>query len=485
MKIYHWIIACCILLPIGGCSDWLDVTPESSVDEKDLFSTGEGYRNALNGVYRQMSLTPMYGQEMSWGFVDVLGQLYDVQKLSNYSAYGIAAKNYAYRDEAVKAVISAIWSNTYNSIANCNNIVGRIAGEDPLKFRGGETEQHLIQGEALALRAFLYFDLLRLWAPAPVTHSSGNYMPYFEHYPSTYEPDKSVTEILSLVERDLIQARNLIAPFDTLPDKSMLVSEKRIKNTWVSSTVTDLFLLYRGFRMNYYAVTAELARVYNYMGEYEKAGRCAQEVLDAFSDEYSTACFKLSAKDEIKNNDRKRYKEVIFALSNEKNPDNYESYCTTGSNEQLVLAGYPGIFDDAADVRKEYLTEAFGADRICNKYVVPANNASEYTQTEDLIPMIRVSEMYFIVAEWLYRKGETQAAIEKLEEVRVVRDCTKGRLTISGPDDFNRVLLEEARREFMQEGQLYYYFKRLNIKPVASMPDDGFVFPLPDNEMIN
>ena len=56
-------------MPLGGCSNWLDVTPEGSVDEKDLFSTGEGYRNALNGVYRQMSLTSMYGQQMSWGVV--------------------------------------------------------------------------------------------------------------------------------------------------------------------------------------------------------------------------------------------------------------------------------------------------------------------------------------------------------------------------------------------------------------------------------
>ena len=40
-KIYHWIIACCLLLPLGGCSNWLDVIPEDSVDEKDLFSTGE------------------------------------------------------------------------------------------------------------------------------------------------------------------------------------------------------------------------------------------------------------------------------------------------------------------------------------------------------------------------------------------------------------------------------------------------------------
>ena len=309
-------------------------------------------------------------------------------------------------------------------------------------------------------------------------------MPYFENYPSTYEPDKSVQEILSLVERDLLQAKNLVAPFDTLPDKSMLVAEKRIKNNWVSSSVTDLFFLYRGFRMNYYAVIAQLARVYNYMGEYEKAAHCAQEVLDAYAEEYAAVCFQLSKKEEVQNNDRKRYKEVIFALSNELNLDNYEPYYTT-SSDRLVLAGYPGIFDDEADVRKEYLTETSGAYRICNKYILPTNNTLEYTQTEDLIPLIRVSEMYFIQAEYLYRKGETQAAIEQLDQVRVARDCTKGRLTVSSLDDFKKILIDEARREFMQEGQLYYYFKRLNIKPLESMPDDGFVFPLPDNEVIN
>lgn len=88
--------------------------------------------------------------------------------------------------------------------------------------------------------------------------------------------------------------------------------------------------------MNYYAVIAQLARVYNYMGEYEKAAHCAQEVLDAYAEEYAAVCFQLSKKEEVQNNDRKRYKEVIFALSNELNLDNYEPYYTT-SSDRLVL----------------------------------------------------------------------------------------------------------------------------------------------------
>ncbi|MDE6451933.1 MAG: RagB/SusD family nutrient uptake outer membrane protein, partial [Odoribacter sp.] len=310
------------------------------------------------------------------------------------------------------------------------------------------------------------------------------YIPYFENYPSIYEPDKSVSEVLSLVERDLLLARELIAPFDTLSGKSMLHPDKRIKNEYISNSVTDLFFLFRGYRMNYYAVTGLLARVYNYMGEHEKAARCAEEVTGAYIEEFFINCFPLTEAAKVKGNDRKRYGEVIFALSNTKNVDNYQPYYTTG-NDRLYLADYPACFDDNSDVRKTVLTEALGAERVCNKYILPVNNALVYTSTEDVIPMLRVSEMYYIQAEYLCRNGKFQEAVEKLDMVRAARDCTKGRLTISGIDEFEEELLKEARREFMQEGQLYFYFKRLNVKPLNTMPDGAFVLPLPDNELIN
>ncbi len=138
MKIYNWIITVVLLLSVCGCNDWLDVSPEDTVDEKELFATGEGYRNALNGVYRQMSLPSLYGQEMSWGLVDVMGQVYSATGLTVYNPYGIVVREYDYDNSVVEPLIQAIWSDSYNAIANCNNIVGRITGEVPSKFRGGE-----------------------------------------------------------------------------------------------------------------------------------------------------------------------------------------------------------------------------------------------------------------------------------------------------------------------------------------------------------
>ena len=64
------IISTIFILALTSCNSWLDVTPQDTVDEDVLFSTGDGYRNVLNGVYKQMATPSMYGKELSWGMLD-------------------------------------------------------------------------------------------------------------------------------------------------------------------------------------------------------------------------------------------------------------------------------------------------------------------------------------------------------------------------------------------------------------------------------
>lgn len=62
----------------------------------------------------------------------------------------------------------------------------------------------------------------------------------------------------------------------------------------------------------------------------------------------------------------------------------------------------------------------------------------------------------------------------------VGHSCTKGRLS----GDFNQALVNEARREFIGEGQLFFYFKKFNIYPNSKYMTSElqFVLPRPDNE---
>lgn len=496
MKMKHILITLLCLPVLFSCNGWLDVDPEEMVAEEDLFATGEGYRNALLGVYKQMASTAMYGCEMTWGTVDVLGQMYNSRRFRTMTNYYKLAVNYNYTDSKIKPVFDGIWSKSYNCIANCNNIISRIQKEDPLFFEELEAEQNLIRGEALALRALLHFDMLRLFAPAPVADDGKNYIPYFENYPSTSEPYKSVKDVLELVERDLLEAKSLVAEHDTINHRALLSDVGyRVENRGEASEIEiNLFYLYRAYRMNYFAITALLARVYNYMGEYDagyykKAYDQAQEVIMATTNPQSSSSyyryFKFTAY-YYAEDERKLYDGIIFTLANPKLPEIYTTTNDYSNNSiEFVINGSKAtIFDDNSDVRGEYLIEPSGSYYAINKYK-PHTTSNYYHYNYDMIPMMRLSELYYIQAEYLYRSGETAAGISKMDAVRDARGCTIGKLNISNQDDFNRELIKEARRDFMQEGQLFYYYKRLNVKPLSSMPAGAFVLPLPDSEVIN
>ena len=81
MKISKFIIAITLLTALTSCNDWLTISPKNQVDEDQLFETGLGYRNALNGIYQNMAAGSMYGREMTWGALDVLARYYDVSYL--------------------------------------------------------------------------------------------------------------------------------------------------------------------------------------------------------------------------------------------------------------------------------------------------------------------------------------------------------------------------------------------------------------------
>ena len=222
MKIKRYFFFSLLVL-FTSCSDWLDVTPKDIVDEEDLLKSHLGYRNALNGVYKQMGEIGMYGKELTWGFVDVLANPYYLGSsyIGQYHAYNKVA-NYKYADTDVKSYIESIWTLTYNSIANCNNIIGTIEDADSMMFPMGNAEKNLIMGEAYGLRALLHFDMLRLFAPAPVMDNNKLYIPYFDRFPSYGENNLTVTEVLNRVVADLIKARDLVASYDTLSDENVL-----------------------------------------------------------------------------------------------------------------------------------------------------------------------------------------------------------------------------------------------------------------------
>lgn len=83
MRKYRLLSLLILVLFAYSCNSWLDVKPEDELDESDMFASGDGYRHALNGIYYGMSGQTLYGEDLTWGLVDVFGRTY-----TTYSVYG-------------------------------------------------------------------------------------------------------------------------------------------------------------------------------------------------------------------------------------------------------------------------------------------------------------------------------------------------------------------------------------------------------------
>jgi len=138
----------------------------------------------------------------------------------------------------------------------------------------------------LGIAGVFHFDILRTFAPSMEADDGKAYMPYVDLYPvisTTYYPN---VEILKKIENDLIKARDLVATCDVKEHPEWMETQCRMFAKGINSELPkDVFFAYRGYRMNYYAITALLARVYMWEKEYKKAYDMAMEVIEAKIDD--------------------------------------------------------------------------------------------------------------------------------------------------------------------------------------------------------
>ncbi len=484
MSMKYKILLLLFLPLLFGCNDWLNVNPEEEVDEEDLFADGEGYRNALNGVYTRISGEEMYAQQLTWGFLDVVARYYNSSKMSQYGAY-LKAYNGDYDNVEVRGVLDKVWRGAYTSIANCNNLLQNIANENVTKFLGRQEEKNMLQGEALALRAFLHFDLLRLFAPVPVkvnetktgyvpSNDNDVYIPYCETHPAMFQQRETVNGFLDKVVRDLLEAKTLLAAFDTISEvrKSQLETKNRFLATR-GNPENELFYCFRGFRMNYYAVTAILARVYNYRGELELAAQQAEEVINngSFAVQGSTT-------------DPKQYNDIIFALSNKKLTEFFEAYYT-GQNKVLCLSNtlINKIFgSDSYECRGYYhLLNVDGENKVSKKYLPATSDRGEIPN--EIIHIIRTTELHYIAGEYYASIHDYAKAISYITKVKQANYAYSSP-SVNNLATYHEAWLNEAFRSFIGEGQLFYLYKKLGTKIYPEMEDGAFVFNIPDSEDI-
>lgn len=452
-KIYLILAAASSVLT--SCNGWLDISPKSELKVEDLFSNEQGYRDALIGVYSLMSDYNLYGAQLTCTWMGVMEQYYPTSSAAlNRYRYAYA---YDYSNSAEEARINSIWKSQYNAIANVNSILNHI---DENSDVCSEDTYKLIKGESLGLRALLHFDLLRLFGPSPASAGfmDAQTIPYVDYMTKQLYSRLTSREVLDRIIKDLEDSRTLLESIDPYGPQHSKYDMDALSGIWKG----------REYRMNYYAATALLARVLMWRNDAasgKRAATLAREVINS-------GLFPLITSEEMTGMDKNGFvSENIFSLEvkgiKEDISDKYFYVPNTSSmmlavNSNILQKVFPTAF--SSDYRRLWWVEENGSYYAVSKY-----NYSER------MPMIKVSEMYLIVAE-------VEQSPEYYNTLTYHRGLPE---TDFDADNCKDIIRREYAKEFFAEGQSFYACKRMGYDriPIVETPLENpsiiYTLPLP------
>jgi hypothetical protein len=451
------------------------------VPQSTLFKDEQGFKDALIGVYLGMDKPKnghnygLYTTNLSMGMLSTMAYHYDNATAANAGVGGAFYNNvvyYNYTDGEVKAEMDGIWGGMYNNIANLNNILVQIESRKDV-FHGDNFNR--VKGEAIALRALFHFDLVRLYGQPPLTGATVKAIPYITQFTVKSTPFVTVQAALDSCIADLSSARELLSASDT---------------SAVIKAVEDPFTSYTQNHLNYWAVQGLLARVYLYKGDYANAEKYSKAVIG--SNKFPLITSNVAAATNIVR-DRTFSQEHLFSVYSMNIRDYNQQLFdkSSGTPLRLLPAGKNAVYTTGSGNASDYRYISWfdnnqAALNVPSKFFQDKNLPYEL---QGIVPVIRVSEMYYIAAECANKNNDITSGTSLLNNVRQSRGLNalnSGGFT--NPDSLSIEIMREYQKEFIQEGQAFFYYKRLNkdLKQVtattAPITTDVYVFPIPDKE---
>jgi len=459
-----------------SCDSWLDVKPMDQVTESGLYSSEKGFQRELNGVYLAMASNALYGENLSCGALEVMGQHYFISASEN-GYYDLS--QYKYTEDNVKNRFESVWKNTYNLIANLNIFIERLQEKREIVTASA---YDLYLGEAYGLRALLHLEMFRIFGPVCLTENMElEAIPYYDHYSQTPLPLLTGTEVAEKIEKDLDQAITLLK-------KDPILTTGIVKG--------EGFWDYRNARLNYYAAYILKGRFYLHIGKKQEANKIATALLNGKDPETGEANNFLDIITPVAtsdlNDDRVYLSELVFYIQNLKRDDRvYKALFTPDLETKSILAASNEYVSNLYTVSEQndframqWTTSAAHAGlRLFLKYAPVSLSAADNDQDRFKVhPLVRLGELYLMASE--SAEDET-TRLSWLEAFRLNRGYQIGNTVGATSDD---LLDKEYIREFFGEGHYFFYLKRNNVETLQNQSGNKismrqyYQVPLPDSE---
>lgn len=450
-----------IILLFCSCQEWLTIQPSSKMTQEEMFKTKTGFTDALNGCYALLAKAyDPSGLRMTKG-VEYLACQWHVSGKTALEYY-LSAHEYDVKvaDDQLKSLFQPM----YTILANLNPLIKELYAEEGILT---EDDKNNYLGQALAMRAFVNFDLIRLWGPVPSQPTDGKkYLPYPTENTVDYHEYLSYEDFMKKLKKDMDEAE---AHLKKYPNITVEVVHKRL---------------------DYYSMKALKARYYLWIGDKKQAGAYAKELINTKGAGGQIFFFLVTHDTPSGSVSLFEYENIASVMCETSVPaSRNESMCSY--SKYIHDEVFEGNRNDLRyrhwedQLKIEEGNEKLGSMMILTKYKNLSPPTTPVTEENKnykvLAPLIRLSEIYFIAMECL----PLEEANKLYETFCLARGINIKQFTNKG--ELQECLLKEYRREFYGEGQQFYLYKRLFLKnmPNGIMPctRQSYEPPIPYREL--
>lgn len=447
---FIYSLAIASLICLGSCADRLDVLPTQTIDEQVALSTSKDVEAFLIGTYDGLQGSNTNGDTYAGGFQYTSELLADAGEIRFGGTFSNLLDIWNKAITTNNSTAEGQWVRAYSTINRSNNVLGALD-------KVTDTKKARVEGEALFIRAALYFELARFyakqWGDGDNAANPGVPLvltPTRDISDKDSRPRNSVAEVYAQVITDMTKAE-------------------------ASLPVTNGVYATKG------AAAAMLARIYLQQGNYTAAAAAADRVIaggkyrlmSSFANAFNTKLTGGGANPA----------EYVFAIQ-VNDQDGFNGMNTFFGTTIGAIPGTAGRGDMRIQPAHIALYEA--ADTIRSKFFIKPSASSTNLFTYKFldrfghVPVIRLSEMYLTRAEANFRQGTTVGAtpVSDINTVRArVGLSPLTTVTLAG-------ILKERKLELAFEGFTLHDVKRTKAS-VGALPwnSDKLILPIPQREI--
>ncbi|HEV7346965.1 RagB/SusD family nutrient uptake outer membrane protein [Telluribacter sp.] len=454
-----YIAFMCLGLGLVSCSDFLSLQPEYQINEVSFYKNAQDFETALTGTYAGL-------QGLHDAAIVYLGDLTTDNAEIRWTSPTVAETELDEMNPTpANGFLNTVWTTSFATIARSNNILSRL---DAVNLT--EAQKNQFRGEALFLRAYSYFYLVRLFGNVPIVEVAFRSPNEIMDFDMTRRP---ASDVYNLIVKDLTESASLL--------NGVTLASKSQASAGAAKTL--------------------LGKVYLTTKQYEQAKNVLKEVIDmkkySLQSEYRRLF--INGNDELPES----IFEIKYLAGNVGEGNSFSSIFTPA---RFDMAMFPGNMQgsgrvlptrqmasayEAGDLRRRasigdsvrLVTGRYERDLHGLKFVdfttgIVGDGGINFTA-------LRYADVLLMYAEALNETGNTQEAFTYLNMVR----NRAGLQPLSGlsKSEIALALEQERRVEFFLEGHRWFDLVRTGrLQAVMNkyFQDNGLKFTVANHELL-